>query len=221
MAMMVAAALLAPGAAAAQTWEDYDYAHLAVRGVGIGFGAMGVSDVDPTITIETRADLGLLGPRVRVVPSIVFWASRLNSTEVDRLATQVRNICERQAVEACPDFNFGEIRLSDLAVNLDGHYLVPSPPIAQAYVGSGLGFHFLNGQGEAIDDTFVEDLLDTLAPSLNFLAGITSDLLKPISIYGEVRYVLIADVRHAEVSVGAMWSLPAPRSGGAAPGGES
>lgn len=212
--------MLSPGAAGAQSRNDSPEPALAVRAAGLGMGYVALTRVKSTVMAEARADLGFVRPRIRLVPGIGYWASALGQSEVDRLADQVLQICERQRREDCAPFDLGEIRLSDLVVNLDGHFLLPSPPVAQAYVGSGLGFHFLNGQGELIDNTFLEDLLDTLVPGINFTAGITSTLLAPLNLYGELKYVLMSDVQHAVVGIGAVWELPAPRPPTAPAGGE-
>lgn len=212
LAATVLSVAATPRGAAAQRWEGYDYQHLAVRAIGLGVGFVGLSQVDPTLMAETRADLGFLGPRVRIMPGIGFWASALHQSEVERLANQVQQICERQGREDCAPFDLGQIRISDLVVNLDGHFILATPPVARAYLGSGLGFHFLNGQGEFIDDTFIEDLLDNLLPSVNFSAGVMSNVLAPLHLYGELRYVLMGEVQHGEISFGALWQLPATRS---------
>lgn len=200
---------LLPAAAAAQQWEDYDYENLEFRGLGLEAGAIWPASVEPTLTIGLRADLGFVGPQVRIVPSLRYWSSSLRDEEVDRLASQIRQLCERQAGAVCPDFDLGAIDRSDLEISADAHYLFPTGYTIEPYLGAGLGLHLLNGSGEAISDTFVEDLLDSVDPALNFVGGVNVPLLAGLELVGEARAVLVSGVRSIGLVVGASWTLPA------------
>lgn len=204
------AAALAPAAAGAQQWEDYDYENLEFRGVGLDFGAVWPANVDRTLSFGIRADMGFVGPGIRIAPAIRFWSSTVDEAEVERLADQIRRLCERQAGAVCPPFELGEIERSDLELAVDAHYLFHTGYTMQPYLGGGLGIHLLNGRGESIDGTFVEDLLDTVSPALNLIGGIHLPLGSAIEMMTEGRFVLVSDVRYASVLVGATWLLPSP-----------
>lgn len=201
---------LAPGAALSQEWEDYDYENLEFRGIGLDFGAVWPADVERTLSFGVRADMGFIGPRVRVAPAIRFWSSSLREGEVARLASQIRSLCERQAGAVCPPFDLGRIERSDLELSTDAHYLFPTGYTVEPYLGAGLGLHLLNGRGESIDGTFVEDLLDSVSPALNLLGGIHIPLGPSVEMMTEARMVLVSDVRYASVIVGGTWILPSP-----------
>lgn len=203
----LACCLAAP--AAAQALEDYDYANLELRAVGGAVGGAFPSRAESRPTFAIVADFGFLGPHVRIAPSIAYWGSRLQQREVDRLADQIRDICDRSG-GSCPLLDLGEVRLSDLSLNADAHFVPRVNAQLEPYAGAGIGLHFLNGSGELIDGTFVEDFLDTLSPGLNLVLGLGSRLLAPVAFFGEARYVLTPDVRYGSVSVGALWTLPAP-----------
>jgi hypothetical protein len=206
----VLAVALAPAPAGAQQWEDYDYENLEFRGIGLDFGAVWPANVDRTLSFGIRADMGFVGPGVRIAPAIRFWSSTVDEAEVERLADQIRRLCERQAGAVCPPFELGEIERSDLELAVDAHYLFPTGYTIQPYLGGGLGIHLLNGRGESIDKTFVEDLLDTVSPALNVVGGIHLPLGSAIEMMTEGRFVLVSDVRYASVLVGATWILPSP-----------
>jgi hypothetical protein len=131
------------------------------------------------------------------VPSIRYWSSSLRDSEVNRLADQIRRLCERQVNANCPAFALGEIERSDLELGTDAHYLFPTGYTVEPYLGGGLSLHLLNGRGDAIDDTFVEDLLDTVAPGLNLVGGVNVPLGSALQLVGETRLVLVSDVRYA------------------------
>lgn len=208
--LVVLTAWLLPAAASAQEWEDYDYENLEFRGVGLDFGAVWPANVDRTMSFGVRADMGFAGPNVRVAPAIRFWSSTVDEAEVERLADQIRRLCELQAGAVCPPFNLGEVERSDLELAVDAHYLFPTGYTLRPYLGGGLGIHLLNGRGESIDDTFVEDLLDSVSPAVNVLGGIHLPLGASIELMTEGRLVLVSDVRYATVLVGATWILPSP-----------
>jgi hypothetical protein len=168
-----------------------------------------------------RLDLGLIGPRIRIVPAARFWSSSLQESEVERLADQILLVCERQVDASCPDdLDLGEVRLSDLELSTDAHLLLFPDRVISPYAGFNLGLHLLNGRGDFIDDTFVEDLLDTVAPGLGSMIGIDAQLGAALRVGAEARFMLGSDVRYVSISAGGTWMLPAPgvdetlRSGG-------
>ena len=201
-------AAAAPVRVAAQTLADYDYENLQFRGIGPVVGWIVPTELEPTVSYGIHADLGFVGPNVRIVPSIRFWASELRQPQLDRLSEQIVQLCEKQATQ-CPALNLGEVQRSDLELSTEAHYIfAPWTPVS-LYAGGGLSLHLLNGRGELIDDTFVEDLLDTVAPGFNLLVGSFIPLGK-IRLVGEARAVLTSDVQYVNLSLGGVWSLPSP-----------
>lgn len=195
----------------AQTWEDYDYENLSFRGIGLEMGWIVPPRVDHTLSLGLRVDLGQLGPNVRVRPGIAYWSSQLRQTEVDRLAGQIQSVCRRQypSPDQCPPLDLGRIRMSDLLVNLDGQYeWTATQLLFVPYLGIGGGIHLLNGRGDVIDDTFVDDFLDSISPSLNLFGGVRVPLGEAFDVTGEARYVLSADIRHSAFTIGAVWIFP-------------
>lgn len=218
LAPLLAAALglALASAAEAQARLPYDYRNLSFRGAGAEVGWIVPTRTESTVLVGARADLGWLGPAVRIVPRMTFWASEMDAGEVRRLADQLETVCDRQT--DCPAFDLGEIRVSDLAIGLDGHYVWETALGIDTYAGVGGGLHLLNGSGEAIDDTFVEDLLDAIAPGVDLVVGAELPM-GPLRIFGEARGVLTSDTRYVGVSVGGMIDFgvgaPRPAAGGA------
>lgn len=195
----------------AQTWEDYDYENLEFRGIGLDFGGVWPARVERSYAVGIRADLGLVGPRVRIMPAIRFWASEVQPRQLQELSEQIVRICEKQGSGSCPaSLDLGEVKMSDLELAAEAHYLFGTPARAAPYLGGGVGLHLFNGRGEFINDTFVEDLLDTVSPALNVLAGVNVPIGASLQLYSEARYVLLSDVRHAWLGAGVSWALPSP-----------
>ena len=209
------AALLAAGwlggasPAAAQTLADYDYANLQFRGLGVEVGWILPTELETTISYGLHADMGFVGPHVRIVPSMRYWSSSLQEAQLDRLSEQIVQLCEKQAA-VCPALDLGEVERTDLELSTEAHYLVPVVSAFSVYAGGGLSLHLLNGRGELIDDTFVEDLLDTVAPGFNLIAGTEAGLGR-LRVYGEARGVLTSDIQYGNFSLGLTFTLPTPR----------
>lgn len=203
--------LLIPTAATGQTLEDYDYEDLRFRGMGLEVGYIVPWNIEPTVSYGLRGDMGFAGPHVRIAPSIRYWSSHLREEEVERLATQFIEICSRRAPGSCPaSLDLGEVRRSDLELSVDAHIVPDLPTALVPYGGGGVGLHLLNGGGEAIDGTFVEDLLDTVAPGVNLVGGVQLDLGTVVRFYTEGRLVLTSDVQYGNLVLGGLWSFPSP-----------
>ncbi|HEX5725133.1 MAG TPA: hypothetical protein VFX98_06685 [Longimicrobiaceae bacterium] len=205
--------LLAAGAAQAQRPEDYDYENLVLSGIGADLYQLFPENMASALALRVHADLGLLGPNVRIVPSFTYWSSELSEGEVARMEERIEDACERGGV-ACPGIELGEIDVSDLAFEVDAHYLWTTDYGVEPYAGVGLGVHLLNGRGEFIDDTFVEELLDAITPAAIAVAGLELPLGPSFRLQTEARGVLGSNVRYLALGVGATLSFP---SGGARP----
>ncbi|MDR0787613.1 MAG: hypothetical protein LBG44_07075 [Gemmatimonadota bacterium] len=200
--------------AVAQFLPRYDFAGMEFRGVGMDAMRVWATRIEPTTGVAIRADLGFIGPRVRIMPTARFWSSSLNNAEVERLASQIVLVCERQENATCPEtLDLGEVRFSDLEFSLDGHFLLFGNRAIAPYLGAGLSLHLLNGSGESINGTFVEDLLDSVAPGIGGLVGSSVHLASSLALLVEGRFMLGSDVRYAGATVGGYWTLPRPSSG--------
>ena len=207
--------LCAPATAGAQTLADYDYENLSFRGVGLDYGYIWPSKVKATPTYTIRLDLGFLGPGVRISPSVSYWSSQMRRTELDRLSDQVNRLPTliRDSVTVTAD-EFGTITWSDLTIGLDTHLLWTTPIGLITYVGAGASIHALNGHGDFIESTFVEDLLDSTAAGIALMGGMEFQMTPRLRVYGEARYTLVTDIRYPGIRFGATLMLP-PRTASA------
>lgn len=192
---------VAPIDAAGQRLEDFDYEYLSFRGISLEGGYIWPTRVDPTFTVGTRVDLGYLGPGLRLSAGLVYWSSTMKESEVAELEQKIRELVFGPGSEDEPP-DLGEIEWSDLALSLDGHFVWSIPLHLLSYVGAGLTVHIMNGKGPAISGTFVEDLLDTFSPGINFHAGLEYPLSDLFRIYGVARYEILEDLRYPELRLG-------------------
>ena len=209
---VLALALLLARGAAAQELADYDYENLTFRGIGLDYGWIWPSKVEPTQQYALRLDLGFLGPAVRIAPSIAYWRSHLQTAELDRLADRLNRLppLQEQGVEISAQ-DLGRVEWSDLALSIDAHVVWTAPLDIITFLGLGASLHALNGRGDAIADTFVEDLLDSTTAGVAVMGGAEFQLLPRVRVYGEARYTFVSDVRYPGIRVGASVMLP-PRN---------
>ena len=194
---------------AAQTLADYDYENLTFRGVGVDYGYIWPTRVEPTSAYSIRLDLGFLGPGVRITPSLTYWSSEFRTTEVERLAEQINRLPALQdAGVVLTAANLGTIEWSDLTVGFDAHLLWTTPVGIFTYVGAGVAVHALNGQGAFIENTFVEDLLDSTSAGVAVMGGVEYQPLPRFRVYGEARYTIVSDVRFPGLRIGGSLMLP-------------
>ena len=214
--LLILALLLLPAHAAGQDLADYDYENLQFRGLGVEFGGVWPTETRPAFSFGIRADMGYVGPNIRIIPSTRFWSSSLRTSEVDRLADQIIRICEKQPGATCPtSLDLGSVQRSDLELAADAHYVFELDAPIRPYVGSGLSLHLLNGRGEFINGTFVEDLLDTVVPGFDVIGGVDFPIAPSLRLLSEARVTLTSDVQFVNVVVGGSWTLPSIPTGAA------
>ena len=183
---------------------DYDYENLQFRGVGFDAGRLWPSNLESTTPMRLRIDLGYLGPGVRIMPSIGFWKSEVEEGEINAFEEQLeeRNGLPEGAIE------LGEVELSNFSLGVDGHFVWTTPVDVLAYLGAGVSLNMLNGQGEDIDDTFIEDLLDSVMPGISAIGGLEWAPIERVRIYGEAHFTVVSDIMSPGIRVGAAIMLP-------------
>jgi len=203
LAVLAGLVVALPGSASAQGLANYDYDELSFRGVGFDFGYLSPNRIENTSQYSVRIDLGYLGPGVRILPRLGYFSSTMSTSEVAILEERVADLVFQQNPGSPrPDVDLGTVDWSAFTVGLDGQFVWRVPPGFLTYAGLGFAAHFQNGSGTAIDDTFVEDLLDSFVAGANVHAGVEVPLSSLIRAYGDVRYEIAGDLRFPAVRVG-------------------
>lgn len=203
------AIMLPAGTLSAQTLADYDYEDLSFRGMSLDYGYIWPTKVEPTSRYGVRFDLGFLGPGVRITPTITYWGSRMSRKELGRLADRLGRLpaLRNQGVVIRGE-DLGEIRWSDIAVSLDGQFAWETNLGLMTYLGAGIGVHKLNGKGESIGGTFVEELLDAVTAGVSGMAGIEYEPVRRMRIYAEASYTMMSYLQYPALKIGAAFMLP-------------
>ena len=192
-----------PNQAWAQDLADYDYENLSFRGVSFDVGQLYADNVADARTLGVRFDLGFLGPGFRLMPGVTYWASTLAQTEVDQFEARLGTLTADQGgTVPTGGFDLGVIDRSDIVMSLDGHYVWAVPLNLFFSAGVGVSAHFLRGSGAAIDDTFVEDLLDSVSAGFNIHAGLEYPITDRVRIFGGSKVEVLGDLNYVELRGG-------------------
>jgi len=198
------AALLAllPVHGAAQDIADIDYENLSFRGFGLELGYLWPDRLEETVSYGVRLDLGYAGPGLRVLPSLTYWRSDLQRSEVVEFQDRVADLVAEQTGGPRPDLDLGDITYSDVALGVDVQVVWELPLDLLTFGGFGVAAHLINGDGDAIAGTFVEDLIDSVEPGFNLHFGAEYPVTDGMRLYTVGRYELMPDIRYFQVRVG-------------------
>lgn len=198
----IVTAAAAPVASAAQDVADIDYEHLSFRGFGLEVGYAWPDRLEESWSYGIRFDMGYAGPGLRVLPSITYTGTRLLDEEVVEFADRVAQLVADQTGGAAPDLDLGTIEYTDIALGLDAQVVWEVPFDLLTYGGLGVAAHFVDGDGAAIDGTFVENLLDSVEPGFNLHVGAEYPVTNGMRLYTVGRYEVMPDQRYFQVRVG-------------------
>ncbi len=217
LALVASALLLAPAPGAAQEIPDIDYENLSFRGFGFDWGYLYPDRVEPAHSFAVRFDLGYAGPGLRIVPSIAYWQSPLEASEILDFTGRVEELVEDQTGQPTT-LDLGTIEYTDIAIGIDGHVVWELPLDLLTYGGLGVTAHVLNGDGPAINGTFIEDLLDSVTAGFNLHLGTEYPVTDRIRVYGVGRYEVMPDLRYFRVQTGLQF-MTGPNAPGEGRGG--
>jgi hypothetical protein len=201
-----------PASLAGQGLADFAYENLAFRGLGFELGYIWPTRVVATPTYGVRMDLGYLGPGLRIVPGITYWSSRMKREEVRELEERLEELISQQGGPRIP-VSLGRIDWSDLVLSVDAHVVWRVPGGVLTFAGVGAAAHILNGGGDVIADTFIEDLLDTVSAGANLHAGLEYPLSDRFRLYGLTRFEMVENFQYLELRVGGQLMIGGPAPG--------
>lgn len=203
----LAAGLLAlPHCVLAQSFlEQFSYEGLRFSGVGVEFGVIVSDRLTPELSGALRVDYGNIAPRVRVLFGASYFKGDFQEDEISEFEDQLCRIVG--PVAGCP-VEIGDISWSDIALDLDLQYVVGSVNGVTGLAGLGAAVHVLNGTGDAIADTFVEDALDRIDLGLNLSLGTQVRIRRSLYLVIDARAGLATELRTAAARAGFMYRVP-------------
>ncbi len=198
--------LLTPSSVTAQSFlEQFSYEGLGFSGIGFDIGPVGSNRLTTEVSGGVRVDYGMIAPRVRVMFGANYFKGELNQEEILEFERQLLQIVQDPTGDATVDV--GEITWSNLEATLDLQYVFPSGPRFLTYIGLGFGAHIRNGSGTAIENTFVEDALDTIAASADLSLGMEFAVSNHFNFTTDIRGTLSSELIMASARAGFMYRI--------------
>lgn len=197
-----------PGTASGQgLLEQFSYEGLRLSGIGFEIGPQGSDRLVTRLSGAVRVDYGFIAPNVRVLLGASYFKAAFEPEEIASFETRLRRVVN----DPTGDFTVevGEITWTALSADLDLQYLFRAGRVT-SYLGLGLGAQVRDGDGEAIEGTFVEDALDTIQAGINLSLGGAVGLFPQVQLTLELRGVLTSELRTASGRGGLMFRFGGP-----------
>ena len=138
---------------------------------------------------------------LRIVPSIGYWKTPFEAEEIAEFEARPEQLVEEQT-GVPTSLDLGTVEYSDLSIGVDGHIVWSLPLGLLTYGGLGLTAHIQNGDGPAINGTFVEDVLDSVTAGFNLHLGGEVPVSERFRVYSVGRYVVTPDLRYFRAQAG-------------------
>lgn len=196
------ALLLAPSPGTGQDLADLDYENLGFRGIGIDWGYLWPSRIERAGSVGMRFDMGYAGPGLRIMPTLAYWSSPLEEPEIVELEDRIEELITAQSGAPSPSLDLGTMRWRDIALGVDAHVVWDALLDLLTYGGIGVTAHVLDGDGDAIAGTFIDDLLDSVSAGFNLHLGMEYPVTDRFRIYGVSKYEVMSDLQFFSVRGG-------------------
>jgi len=192
--------------------NQFSYDNLRLSGIQLDAGLLGASDLTGSTVGGLRVDLGRIAPKVRLLLGLSYFHSQFDQRAINRFERRLDSIVNPSTPDS---IDLGRISLSDIVGDIDFQLVFPQGHGITAYLGTGISVHARNGNGAAINGTFMEDALDVITAGLNGTMGFEFNLSRAWRFTVDGRGVLSSGLRSVSLRTGIMYRLRAGREQGA------
>ncbi len=210
---MLLVAVRPSGRLAAQgVLNQFSYDNLRLSGIQLDAGLLGASDLTGSTVGGLRVDFGRIAPKVRLLLGLSYFHSQFDQRAINRFERRLDSIVNPSTPDS---IDLGRISLSDIVGDIDFQLVFPQGHGITAYLGTGISVHARNGNGAAINGTFMDDALDVITAGLNGTMGFEFNLSRAWRFTVDGRGVLSSGLRSVSLRTGIMYRLRAGREQGA------
>jgi len=200
--------LALPGAALGQgILEQFSYEGLKFSGIGLEIGPQGSDRLVTELSGAVRVDYGFIAPNLRVLLGAGYFRAAFEPEEIERFESRLKGLVNDPTADFTVDV--GEITWTTFTADVDLQYLFRAARVT-TYLGLGLGVHIRDGDGRAIEGTFVEDALDTIQAGMNLSLGAALEVVPRVQLTLDLRGVLTSELRAASARGGLMFRFGVP-----------
>lgn len=185
--------------------DEFSYEGLAFSGFGIGAGRVATDRLTGEWMPVLMVDYGMIAPQVRVMFGASYFRGDLGVDEIAEFEASLGRVVQDPTNDAVIDI--GQIRWTNVEATLDLQYVFAASPRLLPFLGAGLGVHVRDGSGPAIDETFVEDALDTIAAGANLSVGVETVLSDNFRFLLEARGGWTSELLLGSVRLGFMYRV--------------
>jgi len=185
--------------------ESFSYEGLGFSGIAMDAGVVVSDRLTRELSGSVRLDFGMFSPNVRVVFGLSGFRAQLNADEINQFEERLRIL-----VPGAVTVNVGTIDWTDIELFADLQYMISMSRDFNFYVGFGVGVHYQDGDGAAINDTFVEDALDTILAGINSSVGFEVRAIGPLYWTAEVRGGLTSELSFSSARTGLLYRFYTP-----------
>jgi hypothetical protein len=198
------AALLWATAAGAQEplFARLNLDKLQLVSLGVGYGRILPSQVEPTDVFSLQADYGEIARSWRVVFGVSYWDSRYRDLVVQ---TFVDSLNKNLLNPGGPQLQPSRITLYDVTFSTEARYTPTYSGELKPYVGFGLAAHVINAEGKLVNGTFVERSLDNIAAGAFVTAGVALRIVSHFGVEAGARADLLSGFRSTQIRAGAAY----------------
>ena len=189
--------------------NQFSYDNLRFSAIQLDVGVLGASQLTGALVGGVRVDFGRIAPNVRVLFGLSYFRSQFDQNSRTRFEQRLRSI----VIDPSGDdtIRVGRIFWSDVIGDVDFQFAFPQGKTATAYFGAGVSLQMLNGSGQAINGTFVEDALDDITAGLNVTLGGEFNLGPAWRFTLDGRGMVSSGLNTVSVRTGLMYRLRAAR----------
>lgn len=204
---MAIALLLVPGPVEAQGFlEQFSYEGLRLSSISLELGAVASDRLTTEPTVAIRFDFGYVAPKIRVLLGGAYFKGSFQGDEIARFEQRVFDVVENPG--PLTTINVGEISWAHWQGSFDLQYVFTPGAKVRPYAGLGVSVIVRNGDGAAINGTFVEDALDTITAGMTASLGVEVGLTEWLSVVADGRGELTGELRSVSARGGFKFHLP-------------
>jgi hypothetical protein len=207
----LAVALVAlPTPVVAQSFlEQFSYEGIRLTGISAEVGAVWSDRLSTEVTPALRFDFGYVAPHVRVLLGASYFKGTFTQDQIATFEQRLLDVIDDPLCDAT--VNIGTITWANFDAAFDMQYVFTPGGVIQPYAGLGLALIVRDGDGDAIQGTFVEDALDTFSAGVTASLGVEVRVTRSLYLLADGRGLLSSELRALTARGGVKFLIP--RSG--------
>ena len=189
--------------------EQFSYEGIRLTGISAEVGAVWSDRLTTEASPALRFDFGYAAPHVRVLLGASYFKGTFTQDQITTFEQRLLDVIDDPTGLATVDV--GTITWANFDASFDMQYVFSPGARVQPYAGLGLALIIRDGDGAAIQGTFVEDALDTFTAGLTASLGFEVRVSKSFYLLADGRGLLSSELRAVTARGGVKFMIP--RSG--------